>query len=83
MATPTKRVPYIVLGLFVLAVVTQAVDLAVGAPEVGVRVLVLVVAAVGAVVTLVWIIRRRRTAPPPARQLYVTRDMGPEDQEST
>ncbi|MET0788641.1 MAG: hypothetical protein ABWY33_05290 [Cellulomonas sp.] len=67
--TPRKRAPYLLLGVLVFVAVSQVVDLAVGAPEVGVRVGVLVAAAVGAVVTGVWIARRRRVVPPPPRPL--------------
>jgi hypothetical protein len=67
--TRDRRAPYLLLGLLVFVVVSQVVDLAVGAPEVGVRVAVLLVAAVGAVVTGVWIARRRRVVPEVPRPL--------------
>jgi hypothetical protein len=67
--TRDRRAPYLLLGVLVFVVVSQVVDLAVGAPEVGVRVAVMIAAAVGAVATGVWIARRRRVVPPPPRPL--------------
>jgi hypothetical protein len=67
--TPGSRAPSLLLGVLVLVVISQVVDLAVGAPEVGIRVTVLVVAAVGAVLTGFWIARRRRVVPAPPRPL--------------
>src|SRR6478752_4240493 len=60
MATTRGRgAPFLLLGILVFVVISQVVDLAVGAPEVGVRVGVLIAAAVGAVLTGVWIARRK------------------------
>jgi hypothetical protein len=81
--TRMKRAPYVVLGLCVFAALSQVVDLAVGAPEVGARVAVLLVATAGALATVGWLLRHRRAAPEPARRPYVTSDMAPEDPEST
>ncbi|MEZ0447881.1 hypothetical protein [Cellulomonas sp. ICMP 17802] len=67
--TRGTRAPYLLLGVLVFVVVSQVVDLAVGAPEVGVRVAVMVAAAVGAVATGVRIVRLRRVVPPPPRSL--------------
>ena len=77
--TRGKRAPYLLLGVRVFVVVSQVVDLAVGAPEVGVRVAVLVAAAVGAVVTAVWIARQRRVPPPAPRQFTPAPDEAPDD----
>ena len=77
--TRDLRAAYVLLGLLVFAVVSQVVDLAVGAPEVGVRVAVIVVAAVGAVVTGVWIARQRRVPPPAPRQFTPAPEEAPDD----
>jgi hypothetical protein len=73
------RAAYVLLGLFVFAVVSQVVDLAVGAAEVGVRVGVIVVAAAGAVVTGTWIARQRRVPPPAPRRLTPAPEEVPDD----
>ena len=73
------RAAYVLLGLCVFGVVSQVVDLAAGAPEVGVRVGVIVVAAVGAVVTGTWITRQRRVPPPPPRRLTPAPEDAPDD----
>jgi uncharacterized membrane protein YedE/YeeE len=67
--TRGRRAPFLLLGILVFVVISQVVDLAVGAPEVGVRIGVLVAAAVGAVLTGVWIARRKRVVPEPPRPL--------------
>ena len=77
--TRDMRAAYVLLGLFVFAVVSQVVDLAAGAQEVGVRVAVIVVAALGAVVTGVWIARQRRVPPPVPRQLTPAPQDAPDD----
>jgi len=77
--TRDLRAAYVLLGLFVFAVVSQVVDLAVGAPEVGVRVAVIVVSAVGAVLTGVWIARLRRVPPPVPRQFTPAPQDAPDD----
>ncbi|KQT02317.1 hypothetical protein [Cellulomonas sp. Leaf395] len=77
--TRDLRAGYVLLALFLFAVVSQVVDLAAGAPEVGVRVAVIVVAAVGAVVTGVWIARQRRVPPPEPRQFTPAPEEAPED----
>ena len=77
--TRDLRAAYVLLGLLVFAVVSQVVDLAVGAPEVGVRVTVIVVAAVGAVVTGAWIVRQKRVPPAVPRQLTPAPEEVPDD----
>ena len=77
--TRDLRAAYVLLGLLVFAVVSQVVDLAVGAPEVGVRVAVIVVAALGAVATGVWIARLRRIPPPVPPQFTPAPDEAPDD----
>ncbi|KRD42997.1 hypothetical protein [Cellulomonas sp. Root137] len=77
--TRSTRALYLVLGLFLFAVVSQIVDLLAGASEVGVRTGVIVVAAVGAVVTGVLIARRRRIPPPVPRQITPAPEEAPED----
>jgi hypothetical protein len=76
------RAAYVLLGLFVFAVVSQVVDLAVGATEVGVRLGVIVGATLGAVATGVWIARLRRVPPPVPRQLTPAPEDAPDDQGS-
>jgi hypothetical protein len=73
------RAAYVLLGLFVFAVVSQVVDLAVGATEVGVRVGVIVVAAVGAAATGTWIARQKRVPPPVPRPLTPAPQDAPDD----
>ena len=77
--TRDLRAGYVLLGLFLFAVVSQVVDLAAGATEVGVRVTVVIVAAVGAVATGVWIARQRRIPPPVPRQFTPAPEEAPED----
>jgi hypothetical protein len=77
--TRDLRAAYVLLGLFMFAVVSQVVDLAAGATEVGVRVGVIVVACVGAVVTGVWIARRRQVPPPVPRQFTPAPEDAPDD----
>jgi hypothetical protein len=77
--TRSTRALYLLLGVFLFAAVSQVVDLAVGAPEVGVRVGVIVVAVVGAVVTGVRIARLRRIPPAPPRQFTPAPEEAPED----
>ncbi|WP_456847033.1 hypothetical protein [Cellulomonas sp. P5_C6] len=67
--TRGKRAPYLLLGVLLFVALSQVVDLAVGAPEVGVRVAVMVVALVGAAATGVWIARIRHVVPEPPRRL--------------
>jgi hypothetical protein len=77
--TRDLRAASVLLGLFVFAIASQVVDLAVGAPEVGVRVGVIVVAAVGAVLTGLWIARQKRVPPPVPRQLTPAPEDAPDD----
>ena len=77
--TRDMRAAYVLLGLFVFAVVSQVVDLAAGAQEVGVRVAVIVVAAVGVAATGVWIARQKRVPPPAPRQFTPAPEEAPED----
>ncbi|WP_146927150.1 hypothetical protein [Cellulomonas xylanilytica] len=77
--TRNLRAAYVLLGLFVFGVVSQVVDLAAGATEVGVRVAVIVVAAVGAVLTGVWIARQRRLPPPVPKQFTPAPEDAPDD----
>lgn len=77
--TRDLRAAYVLLGILVFAVVSQVVDLAVGAPEVGVRVTVIVVATVGAVATGLWIARLKRVPPVPPRQLTPAPEEVPDD----
>ena len=80
--TRDLRAASVLLGLFVFAVVSQVVDLAVGAAEVGVRVGVIVVAAVGATVTGTWIARHRRLPPSVPRRLTPAPEEVPDDPEA-
>ena len=77
--TRDLRAAYVLLGLCVFGVVSQVVDLAAGATEVGVRVTVIVVAALGAVATGVWIAHQKRVPPPVRRQLTPAPDEVPDD----
>ncbi|WP_421732503.1 hypothetical protein [Cellulomonas sp.] len=77
--TRSTRALYLLLGVLLFAVVSQVVDLLAGATEVGVRTGVIVVAAVGAVVTGVLIARRRRIPPPVPRRITPAPAEAPED----
>ena len=73
------RAAYVLLGLCVFGVVSQVIDLVAGASEVGVRVGVIVVAAVGAVATGVWIARQKRVPPVAPRQFTPAPEEAPEE----
>lgn len=73
------RAAYVLLGLCVFGVVSQVVDLVAGAAEIGVRVTVIVVAAVGAVVTGAWIARQKRVPPVAPRRLTPAPEEVPDD----
>ena len=77
--TREKRAVYLLLGVFLFAVLSQVVDLLVGAPEVGVRTAVIVVSAVGAVGCAVWIARQRRIPLPEPRRITPAPAEAPED----